>query len=418
MTGADRIGIFENIEADARTLPEALQALLNSVRDPEGSVILSVAQANAIKDHKPKDLVEYRLGRIAEWSLPRHHLDKRFVNLTMMLDKGETEPQRWHRAEDFRFTDLREVLEKTGTDPALALLGAPGSGKSTLLRRLQLDDSSERLRDGEETISFFIQLNGYRERANGDLPEPREWLNSRWTERYPQLPPLENWLQAGRAMLLLDALNEMPHRSVADYHALVGHWRSFAQEAAALGNRIIFSCCSMDYSATLSSNDLRVPQIEVQPMTADQMRAFLRAYTPGHEARIWSELDGSPQFGLFQTPYFLKLLCEQVDATGGEMPKGRAALFTGFVRQALKREINGDLFQPGALLAEIDHQKLARGKWRDEFELPDRGCLISKIGDLAFAMQLKGLKSEASQVRIDHDEACGLIDHELAEDIV
>src|SRR5262249_41056910 len=128
----------ECVGADSRAMPKALQALLDQVRDNEGGIDLSPAEAQAIKTHNPADLTEYRLCRIAEWSLPRYYLDKRFVNLTLLLDKGESEHQRWQRAEDFRFNDLRDVLKNTPNDPALVLLGAPGSGKSTLLRRLQL----------------------------------------------------------------------------------------------------------------------------------------------------------------------------------------------------------------------------------------------------------------------------------------
>ncbi|MBK6796337.1 MAG: NACHT domain-containing protein [Acidobacteria bacterium] len=317
----------------------------------------------AIRDHKPTNLKDYRIGRIAEWSLPRYYLDKRFVNLTLILDKGETEQQRWQRTEEFRFDDLREVLSKAEDSPALVLLGAPGSGKSTLLRRLQLDHSIDRLRDNVEEVSFFVQLNGYRAHGNGDLPEPLEWLSARWSERYPTLPKLENYLKAGRVLLLLDALNEMPHKSPADYHRLVGLWKEFAQSACSQGNRIIFSCRSLDYSASLSSPELRVPQIEVQPMNADQMQTFLRAYIPAKAEHVWSELDGSPQYSLFQTPYFLKLLCDQVEGTG-EVPKGRAGLFTGFVRQVLTRECEkNELFRPDTLLDERDHRKLTNQSW-------------------------------------------------------
>lgn len=178
MTIVDRIGVFEGVEPEARTLPEDLQALLDALRDPERSVVFSVDQAKAIKDHKSADLTQYRLGRIVEWSLPRYRIDKRFVNLTLLLDNGENEPQRWQKAEDFRLNDLRDVLKQVD-DPALVLLGAPGSGKSTLLRRLQLDHSIDRLRDGSEQVSFFIQLNDYPSRASGGPVEPREWLKKR-----------------------------------------------------------------------------------------------------------------------------------------------------------------------------------------------------------------------------------------------
>ncbi|MBK8032202.1 MAG: SUMF1/EgtB/PvdO family nonheme iron enzyme [Chloroflexi bacterium] len=396
--------------------PQAFADLLQAIRDPAGSAVLSLDLANAIKDYHPADLTEYRLGRIVEWSLPRYALDNRFVNLTLLLDKGETDPQRWQKAADFRFNDLRYVLHKVD-DPAFVLLGAPGSGKSTLLRRLQLDHSMDRLRDRADAITFFIQLNGYRPRADGVLLDPRAWLESRWNERYPQLPPLDSYLKAGRALLLLDALNEMPHRSTAEYHERVGLWRAFTQEIVKLGNRVIFSCRSLDYSASLSSPDLRVPQVEVQPMDAEQVQTFLKAYTPAHETLIWRELDGSPQFSLFQTPYFLKLLCEQVAATRS-VPKGRAALFTGFVRQVLYREINGELFQPDTLLTDKDHQKLSLGKWRNPFDLPERGVLIPKLCALAFSMQEKGLESEGAQVRIDYDDACDLLDHARDADIL
>ncbi len=413
----EKISIIDTTEIEARPIEGLLNDLRKILVAPKGNVVLSTNEAQAIKDRKPENLMEFRLGRITEWSLPRYYLDKRFVNLTLLLDKGEAEQQRW-QSEDYRFKDLREVLDKAQTDPVLALLGAPGSGKSTLLRRLQLDHSIDRLRDGGEQISFFIQLNGYRTKPNGESPDPREWLCARWESLYPNLPPLNEYLRQGRTLLLLDALNEMPHRSTADYHRLVDLWRGFAQEAARQGNRILFSCRSLDYSASLSSPDLRVPQVEVQPMNVEQVREFLHAYAPAHEERIWKDLDGSPQFKLFQTPYFLNLLCEQVEATG-EAPKGRAALFTGFVRQALQREISGKLFQlEGGLLARGDHEKLSRGVWRDAFELPDRGSLIPKLCELAYTMQVRGLETEGAQVRIHYDDACDLMAHTQAEDFL
>ncbi|MDQ7024048.1 MAG: SUMF1/EgtB/PvdO family nonheme iron enzyme [Anaerolineae bacterium] len=152
-------------------------------------------------------------------------------------------------------------------------------------------------------------------------------------------------------------------------------------------------------------------------MDSEQVQAFIQAYTPNHADLIWTELDGSPQFTLFQTPYFLKLLCEQVEATR-EIPKGRASLFAGFVRQAIYREVNTPLFQPDTLLSEKDHQKLSLGKWRNPFDLPERGVLIKSLSQLAFEMQEQGLETEGAQVRIDYDDACELLDHDRDEDIL
>ena len=95
---------------------------------------------------------------------------------------------------------------------------------------------------------------------------------------YPRLPPLETWLAQGKVLLLLDALNEMPHRDTREYFELVALWRGFVQEAAAQGNRLVFTCRSLDYSARLSAPELRVPQVQVQPMDGDQMRQFMFAY--------------------------------------------------------------------------------------------------------------------------------------------
>ncbi|MCI0549501.1 MAG: NACHT domain-containing protein, partial [Anaerolineae bacterium] len=361
--------------------------LINS----NGDVVLSAEHANLIKDSKPANLTEYHLGQIMEWALQPSHLDKRFVNLTLLLDSGERRGHRWQNAEDFRFNNLRDVLKATEDDPVVMLLGAPGSGKTTLLRRLQLDHSVDRLRDNTEGVAFFIQLHLYRVQANGELPDPREWLNTRWAARYPALPPLETFLQQGRTLLLLDALNEMPHKITADYFKLVSLWRAFAQKASREGNRILFSCRSLDYSASLSSPDLRVPQIDIQPMSANQVRNFLTAYiAPSLESQVWAALDGSPQFSLFQTPFFLKLLCEQVEVMG-TVSQGRAEMFTDFVRQALKREINTEVFQLDTLFSERDRQKLSFNKWLNPFDLPEDGVLIPKISNLAFSMQLKNV---------------------------
>src|SRR5881394_343925 len=98
-------------------------------------------------------LAEYRRGRIAEWSQPRYEIDRRFVKLTLVLDKGPDSQQRWEPATLPPFDDLGEVLRKTADRPALVVLGAPGRGKSTLLRRLERDVCEAALAGGPDIVT-------------------------------------------------------------------------------------------------------------------------------------------------------------------------------------------------------------------------------------------------------------------------
>ena len=132
--------------------------------------------------------------------------------------------------------------------------------------------------------------------------------------------------------LLLDALNEMPAADERELDDWTRRWRRWLQGVAAdaRGNRVIFSCRSLDYSQPLSSPELRVPQVRIEPLVDAQVQDFLRLHSPLRWREIWQSLDGSPQLVLLRSPYFLSLLVTQVEATG-DMPAGRAALFTGLI---------------------------------------------------------------------------------------
>ena len=343
--------------------------------------------------------------------------------MTLLVDQGE-EAQRPRWREIRQFQDLHEVLAEV-QEPATVLLGPPGSGKSTLLRHHELECCRAGLAEGtaesreERLLTFFIELNDYKpEDADRPLPPAMDWLAARWKATDPALPPLPTLLREGRLTLLLDAINEIPYAK----DAAIRQWKGFLRELARdyPGNRVVFSCRSLDYSASLSSKELPVPQVRLEALSDPQVQEFLERYDPAHGAALWANLKASPQLDLFRLPYYLKLLVEQ--ATDGHVPSGRAALFTGIVRQSLKREVNGEnaLFQAGELVDERDIRRLAPAavRWKTPFDLPERGVLLPGLGRLAFKMQAKRTATEAGQVRIAYDEAIAYLDHPRAEDLL
>ncbi len=385
---------------------------------------LSESALQEILRHSPRRFEEYRLARIAEWSQARYALDKRFTRLTLLLDQGpDAQSTRW-QVQPKSFDDLREVLAEA-SDAALVLLGPPGCGKSTLLRRLELRLALDALRAGEADparFSFFVQLSRYRPpRPDEALPTPHEWLAREWAHRQPQLPAFAELLASGRLVLLLDAVNEIPHTDEADYRERIALWRDFLAELAhrGAGTRALFSCRSLDYSASLSTPELPVPHVRIEALSDTQVEQFLALYSAERGPALWRQLRGTPQLDLFRSPFYLKLLLAQA-GDGRPALHGRAALFSGFVRQALAREIEAGnpLFRPGGLLDRRDCERVIQHAWRNANELPERGPLLPALARLAHALQARRAPGQASRVRAPYDDALALLGGSCAEDLL
>lgn len=295
----------------------------------------------------------------------------------------------------------------------LVVLGPPGAGKSALLRRHEVDAAIAGLRDPHAPLTFYLSFAAVPPAAPGAADfDPAAWLAATWHARFPALPPLDDILAEGRMVLLLDALNEMPHADPADYRRRVGQWKRFAQTLAQTrpGNRAVFACRSLDYSAPLSTPALPVPHVRIEPLTDDQIRRFLTLHHPVRAAELWRALAETGRLDLVRLPYFLKLTLDEVAATGA-LPAGRAALFTRFVRQALARELTRDnpRLASDHLLTERDRRRVAHDRWPDPHALPEHGRLIPALADLAFRMQDRHPTAESAQVRVPYATAVDLL---------
>jgi len=397
---------------------DAMDALLRDLRGRDGRSTLSPSEARAIARLSPSTLLEYRLGRIADWSLPRYQLDTGFVALSLLVDRGrEAIAGRW-QIEERRYGSLADVLDARD-EPAMIVLGPPGSGKSTLLRHLDLELARRAVTGDEVRVGYFVQLNLYGEPGQAP-PPPDGWLAARWAARLPDLPSLHELLAEGRMVLLLDGLNEMPGTG-AELDALIAVWRRWLHHLVdeLPGNRVVFSCRSLDYATPLSTPELPVLQVRIEPLSDDGIRTFLERRSPRHGSAVWARLAGSAQLEVLRSPYFLQLLVDQIEVTGA-FPDGRAALITGFVRQALKRELERGmrLFEDVGLLTDRDRRRSTQERWRDAWHLPDEGRLFDRFSDLAYDMQAYGGASDGAQVRIPRVEAVQRLNDPLAERIL
>lgn len=276
-------------------------------------------------------------------------------------------------------------------------------------------------------MTLFLPMNAYGQRGSG-ISDPKDWVAMHWNRMAGDLLAFDALLRQP-LMLLLDGLNEMPHADRADYNARLAAWKRFLEDLA-LNHpsvRVIFSCRTLDYGSQLTTKDLpRIPQVEITALTDPQIEQFLLVYSPDHGGSLWRQLKDTPQADLYRSPYYLKLLIDQ--AQDGEIPKGRAALFAGFVRAMLQREIpdNPRLREQDWLLTERERKRA--DQWQNDYELPKRGKLFNTLAAFAFQLQQKqhdgetdkvgnsGNSGNKSQVRIDFDDALDMLSEQIEDE--
>jgi predicted NACHT family NTPase len=154
-------------------------------------------------------------------------------------------------------SDLREAIRQ---HRRMVLLGEPGSGKTTTLWDLAYHHACEAQVNAQVPLPIFVPLGGY------TGPDPAlEYVKAHAGALGPHLTTL---LQDGRAMLLLDALNEMPsvgyHERVRNIQALLSEFR----DAPA-----VVTCRELDYVETLDLHKL-----EIQPLGPLRQREFVENY--------------------------------------------------------------------------------------------------------------------------------------------
>ncbi|MES9905050.1 MAG: SUMF1/EgtB/PvdO family nonheme iron enzyme [Sedimenticola sp.] len=348
----------------------------------------------AVKQNRPASLQQWQLANLARWSTPEYReVEELFTPLQVNVRVREDEdaPAEKQQLPFDTLTEAMAAVFEQQLAQAAVIFAPPGGGKSTLLRHYQLTQAQDLVEHGR--LLFYAQLRDYHPATGVEKPA-LAWLESQWRKETHEAPPLAAFLQQGSLTLLLDGLNEIPRRSDEEYRARVAEWRELIDEIEHRhpGVRLLFACRPLDYSQRLDAGrHTRLPEIEIQAMEPGRIKAFIEKRFPSKiAAQLWGQLRDSPSLALYGSPYYLNLLLGQVDpkAERVTIPQNRADLFSGMVRERLRRECHrgNPRFKNPALLAEWEQTTILNDRSRGN-RLPDETPFFAALAALAFHIQ-------------------------------
>lgn len=352
-------------------------------------------------DSAPADLHAYLSRRSEHWRTSAAGcLDRRFVNLTLMIDHGLTHNGPRHEAQG-RYDRLSALLAERPDVGAWVLVGDPGSGKSTILQHHELTTAAAALAseaDAPPEVCVWQRLSEY----SHDSAPPAEWLAARWPRDLPVLSALPG---VARVRFLLDGLNEIKAPDRARQLEAIDRWTAWAAQQAHQADHVlapIFSVRTLDQSP-LGAGDFEVRQIVVARWSRDQVRDYC-AHTLGEGNALWPRIEADRHLlELSELPFNLWAQCELFSALG-RAASDRAELMGGLFWQMLVRRVHDGPLKVAGLLGDEDRQLIANGKWKEKLRaLPDQqGCLVPWLDET-----MQRLHRLGRQVSVSREELLG-----------
>lgn len=335
---------------------DAARELIEDVRDrvgphPEAAALAFeeryaryVAQA-----HGRLELFGLTLGRSAsEWPL-----DTAYISLTV-----SGEPRQAMGLPDTGAATVSVEQALAGTD-RLLLRGAAGSGKSTLIQWLALNSARRtfgpELADWNRCVPFVLRLRAFT--AAESLPMPEDFLRSAGVPFAPPPGWTESLLSAGRALVLVDGVDEVPLR----LRARTETWLKSLVTAFPRARYVVTTRPSAVSEDWLAGRGFVAHSL--LPMEREDVRAFVahwhgsarlgcpspeeRARLDAYEAALLSAVTSRRDLGRLATnPLMCALLCALNRDRRMQLPRARKELYDAaldmlLVRRDTEREITG-----------------------------------------------------------------------------
>ncbi len=334
----------------------AARELIEDVRDrvgphPEAAALAFeeryaryVAQA-----HGRLELFGLTLGRSAsEWPL-----DTAYISLSV-----SGEPRRAVGLPGTGAATVSVEQALAGTD-RLLLRGAAGSGKSTLIQWLALNSARRtfgpELADWNRCVPFVLRLRAFT--AAESLPMPEDFLRSAGVPFAPPPGWTESLLSEGRALVLVDGVDEVPLRLRARTEA----WLKSLVTAFPRARYMVTTRPSAVSEDWLAGRGFVAHSL--LPMEREGVRAFVahwhgsarlgcpspeeRARLDAYEASLLSAVTSRRDLGRLATnPLMCALLCALNRDRRMQLPRARKELYDAaldmlLVRRDTEREITG-----------------------------------------------------------------------------
>jgi formylglycine-generating enzyme required for sulfatase activity len=372
----------------------------------------------AVKPLDQPDLRPYLTRRRDHWrSTDAGQLDRRFVNLSLMIDHGLAHDGPRH-TQEARFDRLGDLLAKRPDVGAWVLVGDPGGGKSTILQHHEMTAAAAALADEAGALPelcVWQRLSTY----SHDSPPPAEWLAQHWPADLPTLAALRG---VARVRLLLDGLNEIKAPDRARQLDAIDRWTEWAARLAHQGDHLlapIFSVRTLDQSP-LSTGDFEVRQIVVWRWSREQVRDYC-AQMLGEGNALWPAIEKDERDGhghllaLSTLPFNLRAQCELFGALG-EVVREPARLMGGLFWLRLRNQVRTAPLKVPGLIGEDDVLALSGDRWKERLtELPEEGCLVPWLDDRAQGLQRLGRQVSVSKRELlkalpSHDPSCAPAD--------
>lgn len=235
-----------------------------------------------------------------------------------------------------RLTALKVVEEC----PLLTIFGKPGSGKSTLCKKIAVSCLNSTLQWKKKPyIPVLIPLSTFADelldKRCGTLLEAIQQEFTRWGAK---LEKADKILQAGRALILLDGLDEVPD-SQSDF--IQREIRRFAKDYPQI--RMVVTCRTQSLQSPLE----RFTEAEIADFTTQQVEEFIKKWfiqSVGNQSEseqfaqeLLRQIHQNPQIAeLTKTPVLLNLICCVFQDTRNILSETRANLYQHGISLLLK----------------------------------------------------------------------------------